>query len=658
MHADHFKSVLKRDPLIHSSDEYRRSSRFNCPKKRHQSWKESVQSPTAFWAKQASAYVDWHQKWQQVFKNEGSHRYRWFSGATLNVSENCLDRHLTRHPDKKALIWEGESGEIKRYSFQDLTNLTASIAKSLRSLGATLGDCITIYMPLIPEAIASMLACARIGAVHNVVFAGYSSQALASRVRSSQSKFILTADYMFRGAKKTPLYEVVQTAVQSCPQVEHIIVKDRTGSLQFSQSQQPKTYNLQNLIDQSLANPDIITSCDSENPLFLMYTSGSTGTPKGLVHTSGGYLTQVATSFQHVFEPKPADIFWCTADIGWITSHSYLVYGPLSAGQTIFIYEGAPSVPGWDRFWQIIQRHQISTLYTAPTAIRSFMQHGTELIKPYDLSSLKLLGSVGESISPEVWKWYYKEVGQERCPVVDTWWQTETGSIMLSTFPGSMPAQPGSAGKPLFGIQTSIRAANGEPVQPGTCGDLTIDQPWPSLARTIQGDHNRYITQYWSRYPGVYQTGDAAIEDQLGYIRILGRTDDVINVSGHRICSMEIESILLEEPNICEAAVVGVEHPIKGTAIHIFAIPNQDSQTKQLDIMTSSLKQRISQKIGRFALPEKIYIWQTMPKTRSGKIMRRILREYALGNKNFGDTPTMDEPEKIIAKIKEQQPQL
>ena len=420
---------------------------------------------------------------------------------------------------------------------------------------------------------------------------------------------------------------------------------------QSSHSSHYKTHCLENLIHKTQSDEDIITSCDSENPLFLMYTSGSTGAPKGLVHTSGGYLTQVATSFHHVFEPHPEDIFWCTADIGWITSHSYLVYGPLSAGQTIFIYEGSPSVPKWDRFWQIIQRHRISTLYTAPTAIRSFMQHGTQLIQPYDLSSLKLLGSVGESISPEVWKWYYKEIGKEKCPIVDTWWQTETGSIMLSTLPGSMPAQPGSAGKPLFGIKTSIRAPNGDQVNPGVGGHLTIDQPWPSLARTIQGDHDRYIKQYWTKYPGIYHTGDAAVEDELGYIRILGRTDDVINVSGHRICSMEIEAILLENPDICEVAVVGVEHPIKGTAIHVFATPNQHGQKERLSSMTFSLKQQITHKIGRFALPEKVYICDSMPKTRSGKIMRRILREYALGKKTLKDTSVMEDSQKITSRM-------
>ncbi|MDD9950121.1 MAG: acetate--CoA ligase [Zetaproteobacteria bacterium] len=636
------ESLLERQQPIPSPQAFQDSATFKDAKMRQRRWEFSLEQSEMFWAHEADRHLQWIQTWDQVFVDHGEHKYSWFAGGKLNVSVNCLDRHLAQHAQKRALIWEGEDGSIRRLTYQELHLLTLQIASGLRALGYGRGDTIAIYMPLIPEAIATMLACTRIGAAHNVIFAGFSAQALATRIEDAGCRLLMTSDVLRRGGKTVSLSTQVAEAIAQAPTLQDVVTLYREAkTVTSAAASRVHQLSFDDLVTQGSTLTDHIEPCDSETPLFLMYTSGSTGKPKGLVHTTAGYLVQVASSFQHVFEPRRHDIFWCTADIGWITSHSYMVYGPLSHAQTIFIYEGAPAIPNWERFWQMVERHGIHTLYTAPTAIRAFMQHGHALPDKYDLSSLRLLGSVGEPINPEAWQWYFKHIGRQRCPIVDTWWQTETGSIMVSTQPGSMAAQPGSAGKPLFGIQTAIVDTVGKPVAPGTGGHLIIERPWPSLARTIQGDHARYKQQYWSQFPGKYHTGDAAVQDEHGYLRILGRTDDVINVSGHRISTMELESAIALNTHIHESAVIGVPHPIKGTCLHIFISLRPDTARDPAKIL-ADLQAQISAQIGRFAQPERTHIWPALPKTRSGKIMRRLLRDYVHGNTTTGDLSTLE----------------
>lgn len=598
----------------------------------------------AFWAKQAST-LHWFQTWNQILEWNPPHA-KWFVGGKLNACYNCLDRHMeteTRH--KKALIWEGERGEVKTLTYEELFTEVSKLANVLKSLGIQKGDRVALYLPLIPESVAAMLACARIGAVHTVVFGGFSAEALKDRINDAEAKLVITADGGFRKGKVIHLKEAVDTALSECPSVRHTLVIKHTEQ---SVTMQPgRDYWYDQLMQES-SSLCPAEEMDAEDMLFILYTSGTTGHPKGIVHTTGGYMVGVAATTKWVFDVKPSDIYWCTADIGWITGHSYVVYGPLANGMTQLLYEGAPDWPQRDRFWELIEKHKVTTLYTAPTAIRMFMKWGEEWLKKHDLSSLRLLGSVGESINPEAWMWYYKHVGLERCPIVDTWWQTETGSIMIAPLPGFTSLKPGSATFPLPGIDVAILNDKGMDVN---FGYLVVTSPWPSMLRGIYKDLERYEEVYWKKWNNRYYfTGDGANRDQDGYYWLLGRVDDVINVSGHRIGSIEVESALVDHPSVAEAAVIAISHPIKGQAIAAFTSLKEGF--KPDEELADILKHHVVDKIGALARPEKIIFVRDLPKTRSGKIMRRLLRDIAEG-RVLGDVTTLADPQ-IMNELKVQ----
>jgi acetyl-CoA synthetase len=606
-------------------------------------WQQSITNPESYWSERARDLLTFDKPWDQLLDWQVPFA-RWFVGATLNVSVNCLDRHLANRSNKTALIWEGEPGDIKRYSFLDLHEAVCRCANALENLGARSGDRITIYMPMIPEAVISMLACARIGATHNVVFAGFSAEALAERNNDCQAKFLLTADGHYRKGEQLALKKQVDDALQKSPSIEKTLVVKRTGQDTSMKAGRDHWWHeaMEKVSPQHQA-----LSFSAEHPLFLLYTSGSTGKPKGILHTSAGYLLGACSTFKDVFDHRPGDLFWCTADIGWITGHSYVVYGPLAAGASILIYEGAPMHPNPKRTWEIIDRHKVSVFYTAPTAIRAFMKQGSEAPDSCNLASLRLLGSVGEPINPAAWHWYYETIGKKQCPVVDTWWQTETGSIMIAPLPGVTPMIPGFATRPLLGIEPEIVDETGKPVPPGQSGYLVIKKPWPSMLRNIYQDPDRYQAQYWQRFPGMYFTGDGARRDEYGNICILGRVDDVINVSGHRLSTMEVESALVSHPLVAEAACVGKPDELTGEAIHAFVTLKGHAKG---DLQLSHLLQdHVSQKIGKLAKPKVIDFVQTLPKTRSGKIMRRLLRDVAAGRALSGDTSTLEDLQSLLS---------
>ncbi len=598
-------------------------------------FKEASLNREAFWVKQANT-LHWFQTWNQVLQWQPPHA-KWFVGGKLNACYNCLDRHMgTETRYKKALIWEGERGEVKTLTYEELFAEVCKLANVLKSLGIQKGDRVALYLPLIPESVAAMLACARIGAVHTVVFGGFSAEALKDRINDAEAKLVITADGGFRKGKVIQLKEAVDIAMQECPSVEHTIVIKHTKEPIPMQPGRDLWYDqlMQDASSQCLA-----VEMDAEDMLFILYTSGTTGHPKGIVHTTGGYMVGVAATTKWVFDVKPSDIYWCTADIGWITGHSYVVYGPLANGMTQLLYEGAPDWPQRDRFWKLIEKHKVTTLYTAPTAIRMFMKWGEEWLKKHDLSSLRLLGSVGESINPEAWMWYYKHVGLEKCPIVDTWWQTETGSIMIAPLPGFTPLKPGSATFPLPGIDVAILNDKGMDVN---FGYLVVTSPWPSMLRGIYNDPERYEEVYWKKWNGRYYfTGDGANRDKDGYYWLLGRVDDVINVSGHRIGSIEVESALVDHSSVAEAAVIAISHPIKGQAIAAFTSLKEGFEPGEY--LAEVLKHHVVEKIGALARPEKIIFVRDLPKTRSGKIMRRLLRDIAEG-RVLGDVTTLADP--------------
>jgi acetyl-CoA synthetase len=613
-----------------------------------------------FWAKFASE-LEWSRKWTTVLDWSNPPHAKWFVGGQLNASVNCVDRHVrTARRNKAALIWEGEPGERRTLTYWDLYRQVNQFANALRTLGVKRGDRVAIYMPLVPELAIAMLACARIGAAHSVVFGGFSADSLRDRINDAQCKVLLTADGAYRRGGIVQLKKIADEAITGTPSIEHVVVFRRLtgsgleapGSGPVDEVRSPQSGVRSHDWHQLMAAAPLYCepeAMDSEDLLYILYTSGTTGKPKGIMHTTGGYLTGTCATAKWVFDLKEDDVYWCTADIGWVTGHSYVVYGLLANGATVVMYEGAPDWPQKDRLWEIIERYGVTIFYTAPTAIRAFMKWGTDWPKRHDMSTLRLLGSVGEPINPEAWIWYHKTIGGERCPIVDTWWQTETGMIMITPLPGVTPTKPGSATKPFPGVKAEIRKQSGEVVEVGG-GLLALTRPWPAMLRGIYGDPERFVTQYWSKWDrATYFTGDGAKRDQDGYFWVLGRVDDVINVAGHRIGTMEIESALVDHPKVAEAAVVGRAHELKGQAISAFVILKEGSA--QSTELIAELKEHVVKKIGAIARPEDVLFAADLPKTRSGKIMRRLLKDIAEG-KALGDTTTLADPS-VVAKLKE-----
>ena len=610
---------------------------------------EAARDPEAFWARFA-AELEWSTPWTQVLDWQPPHA-KWFVGGKLNASVNCVDRHV-RGPrrNKAAIIWEGEPGDRRALTYHDLYREVSQFANVLKSLGVTKGDRVALYLPLIPELTIAMLACARIGAVHSVVFGGFSAESLRDRINDSLCKVLVTADGGYRRGQIVPLKQMADEALEGTPSIESVVIVQRgEQAMKMVHVQEGRDHWYHRLMQDASAKCEP-EPMDAEDMLYILYTSGTTGKPKGIVHTTGGYLTGTYATTKLVFDMKDEDVYWCTADIGWVTGHSYVVYGPLANGATVMMYEGAPDWPQKDRFWSIIEKYGVTILYTAPTAIRAFMRWGTDWPAKHDLSSLRLLGSVGEPINPEAWVWYYKFIGGERCPVVDTWWQTETGAIMITPLPGVTTTRPGSASRPFPGISAEIRNEKGETIPAGG-GLLALTRPWPSMLRGIYGDPERYARQYWNKWGlGVYVTGDGAKLDAEGNFWLLGRVDDVLNVAGHRIGTMEVESALVDHPSVAEAAVVGKPHAIKGQSIAAFVTLKEGIFGTKAHL--ELLREHVAKKIGAIAKPDDIIFTADLPKTRSGKIMRRLLRDIAEG-KAVGDTTTLADPS-MMAKLKAQ----
>jgi acetyl-CoA synthetase len=606
-------------------------------------YRRSIEEPEQFWAEQAKQFLDWSQPWHTVMECDYPKGHiRWFEGGKLNVSVNCLDRHLAQRGDQVAIIWEGDNPEHdKKITYKELHQQVCQFANVLKVHGVKKGDRICIYLPMIAEAATVMLACTRIGAVHSVVFGGFSAESLKDRILDADCKFVVCADEGYRGGKITPIKANVDLALSHCPGVDKVIVIKNSGNPVASWDEQHNVWYHEAMATASDVCP--AEEMDAEDPLFILYTSGSTNLPKGMLHTTGGYLLYAAMTHKYVFDYHDGDIYWCTADIGWITGHSYMIYGPLCNGATTLMFEGIPTYPEADRFWRVIDKHQVNIFYTAPTAIRALMAQGDDFVTRTDRSSLRILGSVGEPINPEAWEWYYHVVGAGRCPIMDTWWQTETGGIMITPLPGVTALKPGSATLPFFGVQPDIMDGNGKIMTGEATGVLVIGKPWPGQARTVYGDHQRFIDVYFKTYPGYYFTGDGVRRDEDGYYWITGRVDDVINVSGHRLGTAEVESALVLHEHVAEAAVVGYPHAIKGQGIYAYVTLNVGvTPTEQIK---SELIKLVRHEIGPIATPDVIQ-WATgLPKTRSGKIMRRILRKVAANElDNLGDTSTLADP--------------
>ena len=600
--------------------------------------KEASQDPEAFWARFANDELRWFKKWDRVLHWEAPHA-QWFVGGKINISDNCLDRHLsTWRRNKAALIWEGEPGEQRTLTYQQLHSEVCRFANVLKHAGAATGDRVALYMPLIPELAIAMLACARIGATHSVIFGGFSSSALIDRINDASCKVVVTADGGWRRGGEVKLKAAVDEALKQTPSVKSCIVVRRTGTpIEMKAGRDFWWHELMQAVDADCPAVEL----DSEHPLFILYTSGTTGKPKGILHTTAGYLLQTHLTTKWIFDIKDEDVYWCTADIGWVTGHSYVVYGPLSNGATVLMYEGAPNHPEPDRFWSIVERHRVNILYTAPTAIRAFIKWGEHWPLRHDLSSLRLLGTVGEPINPEAWMWYREVIGKGACPIVDTWWQTETGAIMISPLPGATPTKPGSATKPFPGIEADVMTREGKSVGPNEGGYLVIKRPWPSMLRTIWGDDDRYREQYWSQMDGIYFAGDGVRRDNDGYFWIMGRIDDVINVSGHRLGTAEVESALVSHAAVAEAAVVARPDDLKGSAIVAFV--TLEGSHIASEELKQELRGHVAKEIGALARPDEIRFSDMLPKTRSGKIMRRLLRELATSGSVAGDVTTLED---------------
>jgi len=641
-------SILNERRVFQPSTEFSQDAHIKDLEHYQRLYREAEEDPERFWS-EIAGQLHWFRKWDRVLEWD-SPWAKWFIGGQINISYNCLDRHVaTWRRNKAAIIWEGEPGEVRTLTYQQLLTEVKKFANVLKSLGIQKGDTVALYMGMTPELPIAMLACARIGAAHSVVFGGFSANALVDRINDAQCKAVITQDGSYRRGAEVPLKLTVDEALPGCPSVKTVIVYKRTGSETKMEWGRDHWWHelMLDASDQCEAEP-----LDSEHPLYILYTSGSTGKPKGVVHTTGGYSVGTYITAKWVFDLKDEDIYWCTADIGWVTGHSYIVYGPLQNGATAVMYEGAPNHPEPDRFWQMIERHKVNVFYTAPTAIRAFMKWGEQWPRRYEMNSLRLLGTVGEPINPEAWMWYREVIGRERCPIVDTWWQTETGMIMITPLPGAIATKPGSATRPFPGVIVDVVTREGQPVPAGSGGYLVIKRPWPSMLRTIFNDPDRYVSQYWSDIPGVYFAGDGARKDEDGYFWIMGRVDDVINVSGHRLSTMEVESALVAHPRVAEAAVVARPDEVKGQAIAAFVtleLGNEPSGE-----LKEELRRWVAKEIGALAKPDDIRFSDTLPKTRSGKIMRRLLREIASGSEVKGDTTTLEDFG-VLAKLREEE---
>jgi acetyl-CoA synthetase len=643
------ETLLQEERLYPPSPEFTAQANISDP----DIYRRAEEDPEGFW-RDMSGVLDWFREPTQVLQWNPPFA-QWYADGELNASHNCLDRHQSERADKRAIVWEGEPGEARTLTYAELLREVNRAAQMLRDLGINRGDRVAIYMPLIPEVAVAMLACARLGAPHTVVFGGFSPEALRDRIIDAQAKLVITADGGYRRGGIVPLKANTDAALDAPDlPVEKVLVVRRTGSgdVQMQESRDVWWHEaLERVAEDATVEPERVPA---EHPLFILYTSGTTGKPKGVLHTTGGYMVGTTLTTNWVFDLKEDDVYWCTADVGWVTGHSYLVYGPLSNGATCVMYEGTPDYPEKDRWWRIIEKYKVTILYTAPTAIRTFMRWGSQLPEACDLSSLRLLGTVGEPINPEAWIWYHRHIGGERCPVVDTWWQTETGSILITPLPGLVPTKPGSATRAFPGIAAQVVDEGGNPVAPGTAGGLlVIKKPWPSMLRTIWGDDERFKQQYWSRFSdnhSIYFTGDGARQDEDGYFWLMGRVDDVLNVAGHRLGTMELESALVSHPSVAEAAVVGVSHEVKGQGVVAFVTPR--SGIEGGPSLVEELRGHVSEKIGPIAKPDRIYFTAELPKTRSAKIMRRLLRDIAEG-RVLGDTTTLADPS-VMASIKKQ----
>jgi acetyl-CoA synthetase len=643
--SQEISALLNEQRVFPPTAEWRANALVNDPA----IYAEAERDPEAFWARFAEE-LDWSQRWTAVLDWKPPHA-RWFVDGKLNASANCLDRHLrSARRNKAAIIWEGEPGDRRTLTYFDLYRQVCQFANVLKSHGVKKGDRVTMYLPLVPELAIAMLACARIGAVHSVIFGGFSAEALRDRINDAEATVLVTADGGYRRGQIVRLKHTADEALKHTPSIEHVVVLQRQPHEQFPVHMQAGRDRWYHELMQDASFDCAPEPMDAEDMLYILYTSGTTGKPKGIVHTTAGYLVGTYATTKWVFDLRDEDVYWCTADIGWVTGHSYVVYGPLQNGATVLMYEGAPDWPEKDRFWSLIERYGVTVFYTAPTAIRAFMKWGTEWPNNRNLESLRLLGSVGEPINPEAWVWYHEHIGRGRCPIVDTWWQTETGQILISPLPGITALKPGSATKPFPGIIAEVRTNAGDRVKEGG-GLLALTRPWPAMLRGIYGDPDRYVTQYWTRWnDGVYFTGDGARVDADGYYWLLGRVDDVLNVAGHRIGTMEVESALVDHPRVAEAAVVGRPHEIKGQAVAAFVTLKEG--TRQSNELAEELKSHVVKKIGAIARPDQILFAADLPKTRSGKIMRRLLRDIAEG-KALGDTTTLADPA-VVARLKDE----
>jgi acetyl-CoA synthetase len=644
------ESLLREDRVFPPPAEFAAKAWIKSEAEYEAMYRRSVDDPEAFWA-EAAGELEWFAPWTKVLEG-GMGSANWFVGGKLNLSHNCVDRHaLGARKDKVALLWEGEPGEVRRVTYGELHSLVMRFANVLKGLGVRRGDRVAIYMGMCPELAIAMLACARVGAVHSVIFGGFAAQAIVDRVNDSACVAVVTQDVSYRRGGEVRLKAIVDEAMERCPTVKNVVVYQRAGS------EKPASVMMKPGRDvwwhELMAKADAECAAewmDAEDPLYILYTSGTTGKPKGLVHTTGGYSVQTYLTTKYIFDLRDDDVYWCTADCGWVTGHSYVVYGPLQNGATVVMYEGAPNFPANDRFWKIIDDHKVTVFYTAPTAIRAFIKWGDEWVRKHSLASLRLLGTVGEPINPEAWMWYHREIGHERCPIVDTWWQTETGAIMIAPIPGAVAAKPGSATRPFFGIVPEVVTKQGEPVPAGQGGLLVVRKPWPSMARTIYGDHERFKQTYLSEVPGSYFTGDGARCDADGCYWLMGRVDDVINVSGHRLGTMEVESALVAHPKVAEAAVVGRPDELKGQAIAAFV--TLDEGYEPSEALKQELRAWVAKEIGALARPDDLRFTQMLPKTRSGKIMRRLLRELATTGEVKGDVTTLEDFG-VLAKLRE-----